>query len=52
MENSEADCFSNILCVNNVVAARRVAGPQVEAERASHLRPPVSGRQATAEVGR
>ncbi len=34
------------------VAARRAAGPQVEAERVAQLRLPVSGRQATAEVSR
>ncbi len=34
------------------VAARRAAGPQVEAEHVAQLRPPVSGRQATAEVSR
>ncbi len=52
VENKHFRQFSNFVARFTSVAARRPADPRVEAQRVACLRPPMSGRQATAQVSR
>ncbi len=52
LSNDEKVIADNGYAENRCMRVLLHAGPQVGAERVAHLRPVVSGRQATAEVSR